>query len=103
MLHVGMNVANKEALFRGVAQVVKAGASFAVYDVMRLAAATLAYPVPWATINETSAVATPDEYRSALRRAGFVIVSPNAIAGISQSSILRGQQQAIDAIRRLLR
>lgn len=96
MLHVGMNVANKEALFRGVAQVVKAGASFAVYDVMRLAAGTLAFPVPWATINETSAVATPDEYRNALRRAGFEIVSECNRRDFAVQHFAR-QQQAIDA------
>lgn len=70
----GMNIADKEALFREVGRVLKSGATLAVCDVMRLAAGTLAFPVPWATTSETSAVAAPDDYRCALRRAGFDIL-----------------------------
>ena len=40
---------------------------------MRVGAEELMFPVPWATEAESSAVASPDEYKHALSRAGFVV------------------------------
>lgn len=73
MLHVGMNIADKTALFAEVARVLKPGANFGVYDVMRIADGELTFPVPWATTAETSAVATPTAYKDALLAAGFKV------------------------------
>jgi SAM-dependent methyltransferase len=73
MLHVGMNVADKPALFAEVARVLKAGGVFAIYDVMKTGEGTLTFPVPWAATPEISAVATPEVYRAALRAGGFEI------------------------------
>ena len=52
MLHVGMNIPDKKALFREVSRVLKAGGLFAVYDVMKTGDAPLAFPVPWASTPE---------------------------------------------------
>jgi len=71
MLHVGMNIADKTALARAVARVLKPGAGFAIYDVMRADTGDLAFPVPWATTAETSFLAEPHVYRQALEAAGF--------------------------------
>lgn len=49
MLHVGMNIEDKELLFKEIYRVLRPGASFGVYDVMRNKTGELAYPVPWAT------------------------------------------------------
>ena len=49
------------------------GASFGVYDVMRGEECALAYPVPWASESTTSKLATPDQYQQALGAAGFEI------------------------------
>jgi len=73
MMHVGMNIANKDQLFGEVARVLKAGGSFGIYDVMRTGQGDLAFPVPWAMSGETSALATPAQYRSALESAGFTL------------------------------
>ena len=73
MLHVGMNIADKAALFAEVARVLAPGGRFGVYDVMATGPDDLAYPVPWAETPETSAVASPDDYKAALRAAGFEI------------------------------
>lgn len=73
MMHVGMNIADKAALFAEVARVLKSGASFGVYDVMRIGDGELTFPVPWAASTETSAVATPAGYKEALTAAGFTI------------------------------
>ena len=72
-IHVGMNIADKAGVFREVARVLKPGARFAIYDLMRSNDTTLAFPVPWAQTPETSFVATVDDYRQALEAAGFRI------------------------------
>lgn len=75
MLHVGMNIADKAALFREIARVLKPGGVLGIYDVMRTSDEPLVLPVPWATVAEGSAVATPDEYKGALARAGFELTA----------------------------
>lgn len=75
MLHVGMNIADKRTLFAGVARVLRAGAGFAVYDVMRTGDGDFSYPLPWASTATTNAIATPAQYCEALAAAGFKIVS----------------------------
>jgi ubiquinone/menaquinone biosynthesis C-methylase UbiE len=72
-MHVGMNIEDKPALFSEARRVLKEGAVFAVYDVMRAGAGELSHPVHWAAGPETSFVATPAEYRRALAGAGFEI------------------------------
>ena len=77
MLHVGMNIEDKELLFKEIYRVLKPGVSFGVYDVMRNKAGELAYPVPWATDDNTSKLATPDQYKKALSQAGFKVRTEN--------------------------
>lgn len=71
MLHVGMNIEDKENLCLEIARVLQPGALFAVYDVMRTAEGELLYPVPWACERESSKVSSPERYKRALERAGF--------------------------------
>ncbi|HEV7877878.1 class I SAM-dependent methyltransferase [Bradyrhizobium sp.] len=75
MIHVGMNIGDKENLFLEAARVLRPGSRFAVYDVMRTADGDLSFPVPWATTRESSAVDTAQGYRRALQLAGFDILS----------------------------
>jgi ubiquinone/menaquinone biosynthesis C-methylase UbiE len=75
MLHVGMNIADKAGLFTEVNRVLRPGGIFGVYDIMRTSDDPLVYPIPWATVPETSAVATPQDYRTALADSGFEITS----------------------------
>ncbi len=72
-IHVGMNIADKATVFREVARVLKPGARFAIFDVMRTGDGPLDFPVPWARQPETSFLASPDDYRQALLAAGFRI------------------------------
>jgi SAM-dependent methyltransferase len=74
MIHVGMNIEDKPALFAEIRRVLKPGATFALYEIMRKGGGDLAFPVPWSETPETSFVASPAEYRQALEAAGFDIV-----------------------------
>ena len=72
-IHVGMNIADKAGVFKEVARVLKRGARFAIFDIMRAGEGVLKFPLPWALSPETSFVASPEEYRQALQAAGFGI------------------------------
>jgi SAM-dependent methyltransferase len=75
MLHVGMNIADKAALFAEARRVLKRGAVLGLYDVMRAGDGALAYPLPWAGSPVQSFVETPAAYRAFLARAGFRLVA----------------------------
>lgn len=73
MLHVGMNIADKETLFRGVHRVLKPGGVFIIYDPMRTGPGDFGFPVPWASGPQGSFLETPASYRDGLARAGFTV------------------------------
>ena len=75
MLHVGMNIADKTSLARELWRVLAPGGVWGVYDIMRTGEGELVFPVPWASAAEESSVAGPDDYRTALKAAGFEIVT----------------------------
>jgi SAM-dependent methyltransferase len=75
MLHVGMNIEDKEKLAAEVSRVLRPGFTFGIYDVMRTGPGELAYPVPWATTADLSAVAEPERYKEALQKAGFGVIA----------------------------
>ncbi|QWV09090.1 methyltransferase domain-containing protein [Ruegeria pomeroyi] len=77
MMHVGMNIEDKRALFKEVARVLKPGGTFAIYDIMRSNDEDLVYPVPWASSAETCCLAGPATYRAALEEGGFVVRQEN--------------------------
>ena len=74
MLHVGMNVQDKRRLFAEVRRVLRPGAVFGVYDVMREGGeGKLSFPVPWASSPETSFIESAADYRRLLEGAGFAV------------------------------
>lgn len=75
MLHVGMNISDKVALFSEIYRVLKPGGTFGVYDIMQVGPGALIYPVPWATTATGSALGSPDEYKEALKLAGFTVTA----------------------------
>lgn len=77
MMHVGMNVEDKHALFEEVFRVLKPGGTFAIYDIMTSSDEDLVYPVPWASSAETSWLADPATYRAALEASKFVVRQEN--------------------------
>lgn len=74
MLHVGMNIADKNALFAEIGRVIKPAGQIVVYDVMRTSEEPLAYPVAWALDETTSFVTSPQDYREALEKNGFEVM-----------------------------
>ncbi len=77
MMHVGMNIADKAQLFDEAFRVLRPGATFGIYDVMRVGEGDFRYPVPWAAGPDIDHSAPPEHYRQALTDAGFVITAEN--------------------------
>ena len=74
MVHVGMNIPDKAAVFADVRHALRPGGSFGVFEQMRVGDGDLPYPLPWAEDGRTSFVATPDEYIRDLEGAGFTVL-----------------------------
>ena len=72
-----MNIEDKAQLFREVYRVLRPGATFGVYDVMQVNTGELCYPVPWATENSPSHLASPAGYKTMLTDAGFDVSREN--------------------------
>ena len=96
MLHVGMNIDDKNLLFSEIGRVLKPGAMLGVFDVMRQIDGELVYPVPWATTGSTSKLSTPEHYKEALQNAGFDIFKENNRRDISLDFLqqMRSKAQA---------
>lgn len=77
MLHVGMNIEDKAALFREIHRVLRPSASLGIYDIMRINDGDLTYPVPWASDEGTSKLATLEQYEQSLGNAGFTVSTEN--------------------------
>ncbi|MGH3445220.1 MAG: class I SAM-dependent methyltransferase [Nocardioidaceae bacterium] len=73
MIHVGMNVPDKRALFAEVHRALEPGGRFGVYDQMRVGDGDLPWPLPWAVDERSSFVQTPDAYAADLVAAGFTV------------------------------
>lgn len=74
MIHVGMNVPDKAAVFAQLRRVVRPGGLVAVYDQMRVGPQDLPYPLPWAVDDATSFVEPPAAYTDGLIAAGFAVL-----------------------------
>lgn len=75
LLHVGMNIPDKQTLCDAAARVLKPRGVFAIYDVMRVGEGDLAFPVVWAATPALSFLEKPGSYRAALESAGFEVIA----------------------------
>ncbi len=73
MIHVGMNIPDKRAVFAEVHRVLAAGGRFVLYEQMRTGAGPLPYPLPWAEDERSSFVEPVEDYRSHLEAVGFTV------------------------------
>jgi MPBQ/MSBQ methyltransferase len=74
MIHVGMNIPDKRAVFAEVHRVLSPGSVFVLYEQVRRGQGQLVYPLPWAVDARSSFVETADDYATALSAAGFAQV-----------------------------
>jgi len=77
MLHVGMNIADKQVLYREIHRVLKEGASFGIYDIMRQTEGELTYPVPWTKDASNCHLSSLQEYKKTLNAIGLECKSKN--------------------------
>jgi MPBQ/MSBQ methyltransferase len=73
MVHVGMNLPDKAAVFAEVHRLLRPGGRFAVYDQVRTGPGDLPYPLPWAEDERSSFVESVADYRAHLEAAGFQV------------------------------
>ncbi len=74
LIHVGMNIEDKQQLFGEAHRVLRPDGTLGVYDLMRVGDGDIGFPVPWASDSSTSFVAEVDAYEAALTAAGFEIL-----------------------------
>ncbi len=74
-LHVGMNIADKASLFSEIHRVLRPGARFALYDIMKMSDGEIRFPVPWASDASSSFIADLPTYRRDLVAAGFDVLA----------------------------
>ncbi|XQW83684.1 class I SAM-dependent methyltransferase [Thalassotalea piscium] len=77
MLHVGMNIADKQQMFKEAYRCLGQGGYFLVYDVMRTSQAEIVYPLPWASSARDSHISTLEHYQTLLLNEGFEILAVN--------------------------
>ena len=80
MQNVGMNIADKGALYGEIGRVLKAGGRFAFQEIVAGEAAPSHFPLPWATDPTDSFLVTADEMRSLLAGTGFIAESFEAVS-----------------------
>jgi MPBQ/MSBQ methyltransferase len=71
---VTMNIADKEGLGREVARVLKPGGRFSCNEIARGSGGAPAFPLPWASDEETSFLVKPTEMRAALEAGGLSVI-----------------------------
>ena len=72
MQNVGMNIADKRALYVEICRVLKPGGRFAFQEMAAGKAATSHFPLPWATDPSDSFLVSVEEMNSLLGECGFV-------------------------------
>jgi len=82
--HVAMNIADKAGLYREIARVLKPRGRFGIYDLLQGQGGPVLFPVPWAQDASTSFLASPDEMRGLLSKAGFDVTNWNDTSEIGK-------------------
>jgi ubiquinone/menaquinone biosynthesis C-methylase UbiE len=86
LIHVGMNIEDKAALFAEAHRVLVPSGRLLVYDVMRAGPGALTFPLPWASAADVSSVAEPAEYAKLLAQAGFSRIEPTSWRDVALKS-----------------
>jgi len=73
MQNVGMNIADKQTLYKEIARVLKPGGRFAFQEVAAGKEELIHFPVPWATHPDDNALISADELSAILDDHGFTV------------------------------
>jgi MPBQ/MSBQ methyltransferase len=71
--HVAMNIKDRVTLYREIARVLRPGALFCIYDVMKGSNNGIRFPVPWAEIAANSHLTSVSEMHELLSSADFEV------------------------------
>ena len=71
LMHVGMNIEDKQRLLSEMARVTRRGGRVLVYDLMRIEEGALSFPMPWASFSRFSFVEREATYLSNAKAAGL--------------------------------
>ena len=90
MIHVGMNIPDKTAVFKETARVLKHRGTIALYDILALEnVAHMAYPCPWAKTIETSFLEPFEAIERDLQATGFKIESAENCRDYAEKSVTK--------------
>lgn len=90
MLHVGMNIPNKSAVFTEAARILKPNGVLALYDILALEnVVNMAYPCPWAKTRKTSFLDNIDAIERQMGAAGLEITSTENCRDYADKSITK--------------
>ena len=103
MVHVGMNLPEKTAVFAEVHRLLRPGGGFALYEQVRTGEGNLPYPLPWAEDERSSFVETVADYRAHLEAAGFEVEDASKSAHPPPSDRLRRGRSATPSLRAAVR
>jgi SAM-dependent methyltransferase len=73
LIHVGMNIPDKRAVFTEVRRVLQPGGWFGLFEQMQVGDGAPSYPLPWAEDERSSFLTSPETYQADLEAAGFVV------------------------------
>ena len=92
MLHVNMNIQEKQKLFSEIARVLQSGAQLGFYEILADEhVGDMAYPCPWASKLENSFLIMPGEIETMLEVAGLVVEKKESRRDFGIEAMLRRQ------------
>lgn len=105
-MNVSMNIADKPALYREIARVLKPGGWLMLSELAKGPGAPMDYPTPWAATANESFLATPEETRTGLESCGFEVLefrdateAVKAYGARSRAAIDRGEKMPHRAVQ----
>lgn len=94
--HVAMNIEDRTGFYREVARVLRPGARFCLFDVMKGPTPGLTYPTPWAETQATSFLHARDEVVAFLEQAGFALEAEENLRDLALDFFTKRAAQAGD-------
>lgn len=92
MLHVNMNIKEKENLINEISRISKPNSQFGFYEILADEnVADMTYPCPWASLQGDSFLISPEEIEGLLQHAGFTVEKKECRREFAMDAMLRRQ------------